>query len=170
MDVCLRLLKESSKSRFDSYSVRNRVLIISHITFRDCQVHLFSDNLFRNSCIMQVRRRNDRNFPIDTEILQILTHFSYLILASHRPCHDVELTQLWFSVVDQLFLNIYTQTQIYCSTAFLNVMMSNLSYCSSLPFRTDINQYCVNSQVPERDRSHLAKIMYHVRNCTKLQL
>ena len=41
MDVCLRELKESNKSRFDSYSVRNTVLIISHITFRDCRVHLF---------------------------------------------------------------------------------------------------------------------------------
>ena len=36
MDVCLRVLKESNKSRFDSYSVRNSVLIISHITFKDC--------------------------------------------------------------------------------------------------------------------------------------
>ena len=41
MDVCLRVLKESNKSRFDSYSVRNSVLIISHITFRDCRVHSF---------------------------------------------------------------------------------------------------------------------------------
>ena len=44
-DVCLRVLKESNKSRFDSYSVRNSVLIISHITFRDCRAHIFSDNL-----------------------------------------------------------------------------------------------------------------------------
>jgi len=51
MDICLRVLKESSKSRFDSYSVRNSVLIISHITFRDCRVHNFYDNLSRNSCI-----------------------------------------------------------------------------------------------------------------------
>ena len=51
MNVCLRVLKESNKSRFDSYSVRNGVLIISHITFWDCRVHSFSDNLFRNSCI-----------------------------------------------------------------------------------------------------------------------
>ena len=51
MDVCLRVLKESNKSRFDSYSVRNSVLIISHITFQDCRVHIFSDNLSRNSCI-----------------------------------------------------------------------------------------------------------------------
>ena len=43
--------KESNKSRFDSYSVRNSVLRISHITFRDCRVHIFSDNLSRNSCI-----------------------------------------------------------------------------------------------------------------------
>ena len=32
-EICWRLLKESNKSRFDSYSVRNSVLIISHITF-----------------------------------------------------------------------------------------------------------------------------------------
>ena len=41
MDICLRMLKESNKSRFDSYSVRNSVLLISHITFRDCRVHIF---------------------------------------------------------------------------------------------------------------------------------
>ena len=50
MDICLRVLKESNKSRFDSYSVRNSVLIVSHITFRHCRVHIFSDNLSRNSC------------------------------------------------------------------------------------------------------------------------
>ena len=31
--------------------VRNSVLIISHITLRDCRVHIFSDNLSRNSCM-----------------------------------------------------------------------------------------------------------------------
>ena len=51
MDVCLRELKESSKSRFDSYIVRNSVFIISHITFRDCRVHFFPNNLSRNSCM-----------------------------------------------------------------------------------------------------------------------
>ena len=49
MDICLRVLK--GKSRFDSYSVRNSVLNISHITFQDYRVHIFSDNLSRNSCI-----------------------------------------------------------------------------------------------------------------------
>ena len=38
MDSCLRVLKENNKSRFDSENVRNSVLIISHITFRDCRV------------------------------------------------------------------------------------------------------------------------------------
>ena len=56
MDVCLRVLKESNKSRFDSYSVRNSVLIKSHITFRDCRVHIFfrqpfSKQLYTNSII-----------------------------------------------------------------------------------------------------------------------
>ena len=49
--VCLQVLKESNESRFDSYSVRNSVLNISHITFRDCRVLIFSDNLSRNSCM-----------------------------------------------------------------------------------------------------------------------
>ena len=48
------MLKESSKSRFDSCSVRNSVLVISHITFRDFHVHIFSDNPSRNSCIYLV--------------------------------------------------------------------------------------------------------------------
>ena len=51
MDTCLRKLEERNKSRFDSYSVRNSVLNISHITFRDYYVHIFFDNLSRNSCI-----------------------------------------------------------------------------------------------------------------------
>ena len=52
MDVCLRVLRKAKKSRFDSYSVRNSVLIISHIIFRDCRVHISSDNLSQNSCII----------------------------------------------------------------------------------------------------------------------
>ena len=36
MDVCLRVLKERNKSRFESYRVRNSVLVISHINFPDC--------------------------------------------------------------------------------------------------------------------------------------
>ena len=51
MDLCLKVLKESNKTKFDSYSVRNSVLIISHITFRDVACTFFSDNLSRNSCI-----------------------------------------------------------------------------------------------------------------------
>ena len=51
MKMCLRVLTESNKSRFDSYSVRNSVSFMSHITFRDRRVPIFSDNLSRNSCI-----------------------------------------------------------------------------------------------------------------------
>ena len=49
MDVCLRVLKESNKRRFDTYSVWNSVLIISHITFRERRVHIFADNLSRRA-------------------------------------------------------------------------------------------------------------------------
>ena len=58
MELGLRLLKERNRSKFDSYSVRNRVLIISHITFRDCQEHIFSDILSRNSCISDLKTVN----------------------------------------------------------------------------------------------------------------
>ena len=49
IDVCLQILKESNNRRFDGCSVRNSVLIIFHVTFRDCCVHIFSDNLSQNS-------------------------------------------------------------------------------------------------------------------------
>ena len=62
MDENLPLLKESNKSRFDSYSVRNNVLIISHITFRVCHVHIFSDILSRNSCIPPFTKSVNGNF------------------------------------------------------------------------------------------------------------
>ena len=50
MDLCLRGLKESSKSKFVSFRVRNSVLVISHFTFVDCRVHIFPDNVSRNNC------------------------------------------------------------------------------------------------------------------------
>ena len=46
--VCLRVLKKSDKSRFDSYSVRKSVMITSHISLRDCRVHIFSDDFSWN--------------------------------------------------------------------------------------------------------------------------
>ena len=40
IEVCWRVVKESNK--VDSYSVRDTVLIISHIIFRVCRLHNFS--------------------------------------------------------------------------------------------------------------------------------
>ena len=47
MDVCLRVLKESNKSRLDSYIVEN-------CNFRDCRVHIFSNSLSRDSCLAKM--------------------------------------------------------------------------------------------------------------------
>ena len=57
MDVCLRGLKETTKVGSTATVSRTSVLIISHITFRDCRVHSFCDNLSRNSCIESFRSR-----------------------------------------------------------------------------------------------------------------
>ena len=53
MNVRLRVVNESNKSigSTASYSVRDRVLIISHFTFRDCCMIVFSNNLSRDSRI-----------------------------------------------------------------------------------------------------------------------
>ena len=44
-------IKESNKIKFESYSVRNSVLIISHITFSGLSLHIFFNSLSRNSCM-----------------------------------------------------------------------------------------------------------------------
>ena len=44
-------MSASAKGKQQNSSVRDSALNISHITFRDCQVHVFSDNLSRNSCM-----------------------------------------------------------------------------------------------------------------------
>ena len=51
VDICLRVLKESNKSRFDSYSFRNGVLIISHITFWDRCI-LIINGIFNHGCLI----------------------------------------------------------------------------------------------------------------------
>ena len=48
MDVSLRVLKESNKSRFDRYSVRSSILIYPISPF-GIHLHIFCDNLSRNS-------------------------------------------------------------------------------------------------------------------------
>ena len=51
--VCLQVLKKSNKSRFDSYSVRNSVMITSHISLRDCRVraHFFQRLSFLETAV-----------------------------------------------------------------------------------------------------------------------
>ena len=75
----LRMLKESSNRRFYSYSVRNSVLIISNITFRDCRVYIFSDiskqlymEYFTKSARVQYLRNHFRPRPPPTTRVEFL--------------------------------------------------------------------------------------------------
>ena len=107
MDVCLRVLKESNKSRFDGYSVRNSVaiffplepknqksknkinnawsqvrnsvLIISHVTFWYCRVHIFSKYLYTEG-LEHLRRRQQPLLTMSTPWLDTTT--SGIILTS----------------------------------------------------------------------------------------
>ena len=63
MDLCLRLQKEGIKSKFDSYSVRNSVLIISHITFWDCRMHIFPTTFFEKA-VYYIAYRHSSLLPL----------------------------------------------------------------------------------------------------------
>ena len=77
IDVCLRVLKESNKSRFERYSVKNKC--IDHIPyyFRDCRLHSFCDNLSRNSCILIdiFNKLTGKQCPSSLSIAIQLEHF-----------------------------------------------------------------------------------------------
>ena len=88
MDICLQVLKESNKSRFDSYSVRNSILNISHITFQDCRVHIFSDNLSRNRCIWQYLPPFSRGNTLCIDYL--IRHFQIL----QTVCGELDFSYL----------------------------------------------------------------------------
>ena len=65
MDVCLRVLKESNKSRFDSYSRQEQC--IDHISYYLSglsRAH-FSDNLSRNSCIHNGQNNKQLFFSLE---------------------------------------------------------------------------------------------------------
>ena len=71
IDLCLLMLKESKNRRFESYRAKNSVLIKSHIASRDhCRVHIFSDNLSRNSCM---------SVPVLKFELSLLSVFFFLL-------------------------------------------------------------------------------------------
>ena len=90
MDVCLRVPKESNRGRFDSYSVRNKC--IDHVTFRDCPVHILSDNLSRNSCML----------PCCTSAINLfnyVTESGFLAFLTFRLFQEVSWVQLIVDVV-----------------------------------------------------------------------
>ena len=60
MDVCLQVLKQNNKSRYDSCKVRNSLLIIIHssIAFRDCRVHNFPTTFFEIAVNERCRKEN----------------------------------------------------------------------------------------------------------------
>ena len=99
MEVCFRVLKESNKVGSTATVVRNSVLIISHITFRDCRVHIFSDNLSRNSCIHNRQSNKQVFFSLDfadillqmgAEPVQMRLHFfDSAIIANSKLDHSI---------------------------------------------------------------------------------
>ena len=63
MDVCLRMLKESKNRTFNSYSVRNSSLIISHTNSRDKPKNKSNENLFTHGRILNINLLYLNNTP-----------------------------------------------------------------------------------------------------------
>ena len=77
MDVCLPVLKESNKSRFYSYSVRNKSLIISLITFRDCACTSFATT-FLEIAVWLAANKLTLNTPKTEFLLIVKLNETYL--------------------------------------------------------------------------------------------
>ena len=139
MGVCLRVLRESNKSRFDSYSVRNIVLIISHITFRDCRVDIFSDNLSRNSYLFllafldltvhNVRQHSYRFQLADQQKHRInLFSHSFLLREHMNPRLTCSQRQWLRSSLGRGIARSRVQTPFKCSIAFTATIISSFSF------------------------------------------
>ena len=93
---------------------RNRVLIISHTTFPgDCRVHIFCDNLSRNSCfrfhatlILRYPPGLHRRLPISVSCANILRtpHDRYQVLAVEMAGSYRSVFILWLSLTTLCFI------------------------------------------------------------------
>ena len=72
--------------------------MISHITFRDCRVHIFSNNLSRNSCIKYDEKARwwgggavsrEIGWGVCGTFPEILTLFQTKICDFHHPISDL---------------------------------------------------------------------------------
>ena len=90
MDVCLQVLKESNKSRFDNHSVRNGVSVISYITFQDCSKYIFFWQPYRNSCIFNVTCLHDlfKIYQVSKEKVSTALSYEFTLLFSLTELGD----------------------------------------------------------------------------------
>ena len=80
MDLFLRVLKESSKSNFDSFSVRNSVLIISHITFRDRRAQIFFPTTFLEIAVSKTKKNKVTKIK-GWETWQLMLSISFSVIS-----------------------------------------------------------------------------------------
>ena len=99
------MLKESKKSRFDIDSAGKSVLIISHNTFRDCRVQIFSNNLSRKSCIwcFRVTDLDDCDFKVHFQVSK--QHDFHWV--HYRHFHERERLTCLFIPCEKLFTSFF---------------------------------------------------------------
>ena len=81
MDAHLQVLKESKKVS-STATVSGTVYLSSHITFRDCPMHIFSDNLSWNSCIFNVNCLHDlfKIYQVSKENVSTALSYDFTLL------------------------------------------------------------------------------------------
>ena len=123
IDVFLRMLKESNNRRLYNYSVRNSVLIISHITFRDCRVHIFP-TIFLEIAVKKTVQ--SYCFSIFFQTLETIDKMRERLNASRPQC-PVGLTTLRFPgqfsevtlairLLSIFIIEIFYDTKVYSSS------------------------------------------------------
>ena len=89
--------------------MRNSVLIISHIAFWDCRVHIFPDNLSRNSCISYIKNESTEVFSFHTWQWQLVVKNRVLGTVFLRKSSKYSFTRLAqsFCVIWLFSLTLY---------------------------------------------------------------
>ena len=127
-DICLRVLRKATKVGSKATVVRNSVLIISHITFRDCRVHIFSDNLSWNNCILSkvvvtYIQSKDKDYSQRIFLDPIYHYFcqNEYLYSINRPLQRI---QILFSA--SILLYVLLLTMLYLVVVFQASFMSSL--------------------------------------------
>ena len=112
-DICLRVLWKATKVGLTATVVRNSVLIISHITFRDCRLHFFLTTFSKQLMYITMNHVTFLQFDNDDMTIE-MSRFFHIV----NFCFNLNFDMI-FLKIKQSFKKNYTRPnksmqQSYC--------------------------------------------------------